>query len=141
MLLPNVCYGLVLPLLAASCYSLSIPVPEWGPTDIVEVEQVLRTFSVAVDTKQWDMLDLVFAANATADFGDGSDIIRGRDTIRDAIREGQELALSQHYLSTIVVRGQRTAQAGKTSAIARSYLQGVFFGTGPLENQTLITYG
>jgi len=141
MLLPKVCYRLVLPLLAASCYSLSIPAPEWGPTDIVEVEQVLRTFSVAIDTKQWDMLELVFAANATADFGDGSDIIRGRNTIRDAIREGQELAISQHYLSTITVRSQRTVQSGKASAFARSYLQGVFFGTGPLENQTLITYG
>ncbi|KAI9679685.1 MAG: hypothetical protein M1822_007291 [Bathelium mastoideum] len=116
---------------------LSIPLPIMQVAAIVEIDQVLARFSVAVDTKDLALLDDVFDANASANFNDGSGILHGRDAIREALEEGLAELISQHYLTTITV----DVDTQNRTAKSRSYLQGTFFGQGLLANQTYTTYG
>ncbi|KAI9658378.1 MAG: hypothetical protein M1821_002511 [Bathelium mastoideum] len=125
------------PILTPISLVLSIPLPVMQVAAIVEIEQVLARFSVAVDTKELALLDDVFDANASANFNDGSGILQGRDAIREALDEGLAALTSQHYLTTITV----DLDAQNKTAKSRSYLQGTFFGQGLLANQTYTTYG
>jgi hypothetical protein len=122
---------------------VALPITSIGLTlAIVDIEQVLARFSIAVDIKDLGLLDSVFSHDAIADFRDGSGVIQGREAIKDALRVGQATTVSQHYLSTITV--DVDGQHG--TAAARSYLAGAFFGKsernqGTATNETLITYG
>ncbi len=82
-----------------------------------EIHQVATRYCRALDTKDWALLDDVFAPDATADLSSGR-ILVGIDAIRDRIRNAlHELDDSQHLVGNheIVVDGD--------TATHRCYLQ------------------
>ena len=103
---------------------------------IQEVEHTLNAFSHAVDNHDFNLLELVFAPNATANFDDGRGTLRGLTAISKQLQFGLTGTITHHSLSTQLVR-----LTSPTTASAVSYLQGTFFGQGNLAGQISTTYG
>ncbi len=65
-----------------------------------EIHHVVTRYCWALDTKDWALLDDVFAPDATGDFSSGR-ILVGIDAIRDRIRDAlHELDDSQHLVGS-----------------------------------------
>ena len=103
---------------------------------IQEIEQTLNTFSHAVDSHDFALLELVFAPNATANFDDGRGTLRGLTAISTQLESGLTGTITHHSLST-----HRVRLTSPTTASSVSYLQGTFFGQGNLAGQISTTYG
>lgn len=103
---------------------------------IAEIAQTVNRFSVAVDTHDFVLLQSVFSQNAVAHFGPETQPLHGLQKIETALRATLNKTISQHTLST-----QTVTFIDNQSALATSYLQGTFFGTGELVGQTHTTYG
>lgn len=128
-------------MILCSCLINTLPVQilfrdEPSSHAIQEIEQTLNTFSHAVDTHDFALLDLVFAPNATANFDDGRGTLRGLTAISTQLQSGLTGTITHHSLSTHWVR-----LVSPTKASSASYLQGTFFGQGDLAGQISTTYG
>jgi hypothetical protein len=86
--------------------------------DRVEISDLLARYCIALDTREFALLDEVFVDEVSWDydlFGSGS----GRDALRDILRAGlAKLDASQHSLST------HLATPTDTGVSARTYIQG-----------------
>ena len=82
-----------------------------------EIHQVVNRYCRALDTKDWALLDDVFAPDATGDLLSGR-ILVGIDAIRDRIRAAlHELDDSQHLV------GNHEIEVDGDTATHRCYLQ------------------
>ena len=82
-----------------------------------EIHQVVNRYCRALDTKDWALLDDVFAPDATGDLSSGR-ILVGIDAIRDRIRAAlHELDDSQHLV------GNHEIEVDGDTATHRCYLQ------------------
>jgi hypothetical protein len=90
--------------------------------DRIAVSDVLHTYCRAIDTRDWALLETVFAADMAADFRSfaGREVVRGRDAWLAAIRKTiAGLSATQHLTGNHVI-----AVAGDTATL-RADLQAV----------------
>lgn len=113
-----------------------LPLPDLDTLAIAGIERTLNRFSLAVDTHDYSLLQLVFTNDAIGIFGAETPAIQGLAAIEQALKASVGGSVSQHALSTQIVDIN-----DDQSAFAISYLQGTFFGTGNLTGQTYTTYG
>ena len=102
---------------------------------ISSIQQTLSRFSVAIDTKQFQLLDSVFTPTATTNFT-GKTIQSGLPAISAYLQNGLRGAVSQHALNTLYV-----TQSNPNAAHVINFLQGTFFGQGNLTGQILANFG
>ena len=103
--------------------------------DVTGIQQTLSLFPVAIDLKQFDLLDAVFAHNATANFT-GHSVSVGVPAIKSYLSKGLTGLISQHNLGTLFVN-----ITGPYTATSYNWLQGSFFGTGNASKQILLDFG
>ena len=106
--------------------------------NIVSIEQTLNLFARSVDTHDYALLDSVFASDAVANFATPAGFVDGLPAIKTELRTALTGTISQHALSTHMIY---VAGGQPTTASARTYLQGTFFGQGNLTGQIQTTYG
>lgn len=103
--------------------------------DVTGIQQSLGLFAVAIDLKQFDLLDVVFSANATANFT-GHSVIVGVSTIKAYLSKGLAGLKSQHNLGSLYIN-----MTGPDKATSYNWLHGTFFGTGNASGQTFSNFG
>ncbi len=104
----------------------------------VEIEYTLNLFAYLVDTHNYTSLDMVFTSDAMANFATPIGAIVGRPMIEQYLQEELGRIISQHALSTHIIRTLET-DCGRATAI--TYLQGTFFGQGNATGQYMTTFG
>ncbi len=104
----------------------------------VEIEHTLSLFAHLVDTHNYTSLDLVFTPDAVADFATPAGYINGLPTIEHGLQESLGRSISQHALSTYLIK---VIDTDPLSATAVTYLQGTFFGQGNETGQYLTSFG
>ena len=115
---------LFLPLLySASALGLpSLPLSNQDAVSVVEIQQVINIFAVAVDQHRWDLLSQVFHPDITADFNvPDSPVVRGLDAVIQLLRRLETYASfhsqSSHYVDMSNPHGPH----------AVTYITGIFF--------------
>ena len=103
--------------------------------DHTGIQQTLGLFPLAIDLKQFDLLDAVFAANATANFT-GHSVSVGVPAIKSYLSKGLTGLASQHNLGTLYIN-----MTASDKATSYNWLQGSFFGTGNAVNQSFSDFG
>ena len=103
--------------------------------DVTGIQQTLGLFPIAIDLKQFDLLDAVFAPNAVANFT-GHSVSVGLPAIKTYLSNGLAGLASQHNLGTLYIN-----QTGSDTATSYNWLQGSFFGTGAAINQSFSDFG
>ncbi len=105
--------------------------------DWATIQQTLYLFSIAVDTKEYALLNDVFMPTATANFSTpSSQNISGLPAITALLSKGLTGLTSQHSLTTLAVEFQSPTRANSTQ-----YLTTTFFGLGNLTGQVYVNYG
>lgn len=103
--------------------------------DVTGIQQTLGLFPIAIDLKQFDLLDAVFTPDAVANFT-GHSISVGIPAIKDYLSNGLAGLASQHNLGTLYIN-----KTGADTATSYNWLQGSFFGTGAASNQSFSDFG
>ncbi|KAL9026912.1 MAG: hypothetical protein Q9196_004495 [Gyalolechia fulgens] len=103
--------------------------------DVTSIQQTLALFPVAVDLKQFHLLDAVFSPDATANFS-GRSVTVGASAIKLYLSKLASGVISQHNLGTLYVN-----MTGPHSAAAYNWLHGTFFGTGNATGQSFSNFG
>lgn len=103
---------------------------------VVQIQQTLNLFPLAVDSHNYTILDQVFATDATANFATSAGYLQGLTAIKDGLRVSLGNTTSQHAFTT-----QSIDVVGGRKASAVTYLTGTFFGKGSYEGQIFTTYG
>ena len=104
--------------------------------DVVNIQQTLNLFAIAVDQHQLGLLPEVFTTDVTANFSiPGGAIQIGLDAVTQLLMTLEAIP-SLHYQSTNFL-----AFTGSQQAHATTYLTGLFFGTGDLQGQVYQNYG
>ena len=103
--------------------------------DVTAIQQTLALFPLAIDLKQFDLLDAVFAPDAVANFT-GHSVSVGLPAIKTYLSAGLAGLASQHNLGTLYIN-----QTGSDTATSYNWLQGTFFGTGVAANRSYSDFG
>lgn len=105
--------------------------------DWATIQQTLYLFSIAVDTKNYALLNDIFTPTATANFSTpSSQNISGLAAITALLSKGLTGVVSQHSLTTLAVDFQSPTLANSTQ-----YLTTTFLGQGNLTGQVYVNYG
>lgn len=103
--------------------------------DVIGIQQTLGLFPVAIDLKQFDLLDAVFTPSAVANFT-GHSVSVGIPAIKTYLSNGLAGLVSQHNLGTLYIN-----KTGSDLATSYNWLQGTFFGTGAASDQSFSDFG
>ena len=103
---------------------------------VIQIQQTLSLFPLAVDDHNYTILNQVFAANATANFATFAEYLQGLPAIKKGLRDSLANSTSQHALTTQSID---VFEDRKASAV--TYITGTFFGQGPYAGQIFTTYG
>lgn len=104
--------------------------------DVVEIQQTLNLFAIAVNQHQLGLLPEVFTTDVTTNFDiPGGDIQTGLDAVTRLLMTLEAIP-SLHYQSTNFLKF-----TGSQQAHATTYLLESFFGTGALQGQVYQSYG
>lgn len=104
----------------------------------IDIEYTLNLFANVVDTHDFSSLAMVFSSNAVANFSTSAGSLDGLPMIEQYLRKSLGNTVSQHALSTHVIR---VLDRDCTSASAITYLQGSIFGQGNETGTSLTTFG
>ena len=118
--------------------ALALRTPNCSSIANLEIEFTLNLFAYLVDTHNYTSLDMVFTPDAMADFATPIGAINGRSMIEQYLQEKLGRTISQHALSTHIIR---TLDTNCRRATAVTYLQGTIFGQGNITGQYLTTFG
>lgn len=124
--------------LVGSLEALAIARRSASSDAIVEIEYALNLFAHLVDTHKYTSLGLVFTTDAVADFATPAGYIDGLATIEQGLQDALGGTVSQHTLSTYVIK---VLDTDSTRATADTYLEGTVFGQGNATGQYLTTFG
>ncbi|KAL8806733.1 MAG: hypothetical protein Q9182_001131 [Xanthomendoza sp. 2 TL-2023] len=103
--------------------------------DITAIQQTLGLFPIAVDTKQFNLLDAVFTPTATGNFT-GRSVSVGLPAIKSYFDKGLTDLVSQHNLATLYIN-----MTGPDKATAHNWVQDSYFGTGNATEQIYMSWG
>ena len=115
---------------------LEMPLSTEQALDVVEIQQVVNLFAIAVDQHRLELLPQILTPDIVADFGlpDGT-ILRGLDAVSQNLRTIQNIP-GVHSQSTNHVNFSSPQQPHATT-----YLTATFFGSGELKGQVFTNYG
>lgn len=127
-----------LALLAFDCASalpLSTRSASEEATNVVQIQQVLNLFAIAVDQHRWDLLSQVFTPDIMANFNvPGSPVLRGLDAVIQLLKRLEDVpsfhGQSTHWVDLSVPQRPHSV----------TYNTGVFFQPGP-QGQVYTSYG
>ena len=105
-------------------------------TEIVDIQQVLSLFAIAIDQHQYDLLSKIFTPNATADFN-----IPDSGTVTGVAAITHLLAKLQNINSTHDQSTNHVNFSSATNAHSTIYVVGTFFGSGDFQGQVYTSYG
>ncbi|KAI9796348.1 MAG: hypothetical protein M1833_006353 [Piccolia ochrophora] len=122
-----------------SLLSTALPFfPCASATDELQIRNKLAIYSVALDTKNLDLLDEVFTADAAVTYplDPPNDKINGLPALKQVLEDQLRGVVTQQALSTLVVEcGPHRAPNSTT------YLSATYLGQGDLVGQTIQFYG
>ncbi|MBW2942414.1 nuclear transport factor 2 family protein [Zhongshania aquimaris] len=102
---------------------------------IREIENIILEYATALDTKEYDLLDNIFSAEAKVEYV-GIGECKGPKEVKELVCGVLEQCIeTQHMLSNI-----RVKLNGSTAA-ATCYLQAIHLGKGDYEGQLLTIWG
>lgn len=87
---------------------------------VPDIVNLVNLYAVAVDSRQWQLFDQVFTADAVTDFGGGA-AFSGLETIRQLFA-----AIHEPFDSTLHVTTNHHVRANGTTATCLSYVHGRF---------------
>lgn len=102
---------------------------------ITSIQQTLSLFPVAIDSKQYGLLDQVFTPTASVAFTP-TEVPSGLSNIQAWLENVLKDLTSHHHLG-----GLQINQTNPCEATAINYLQGSFFGQGPAAGQIFFDFG
>lgn len=113
-----------------------MPLSTEQSVDLVEIQQVVNLFPIAVDQHRLELLPHIFTSDVVANFSlpDGT-IQNGLDAVTQNLMTLQDTP-SLHDQSTNYVDFKSPQQANATT-----YLTGMFFGSADLQGQVFMNYG
>ncbi|KAL8686644.1 MAG: hypothetical protein Q9224_005382, partial [Gallowayella concinna] len=129
--------GIVLATTQCSC----LPATEYAKInnpsskDVTAIQQTLGLFPIAIDTKQFDLLDAVFTPTATGNFT-GHSVAVGLPAIKSYFAQGLTGLVSQHNLATLYIN-----MTGTEKATAHHWVQDSYFGTGNATESIYMSWG
>lgn len=114
----------------------AMPLSTEQSVDLVEIQQVVNLFPIAVDQHRLELLPHIFTSDVVANFSlpDGT-IQNGLDAVTQNLMTLQDTP-SLHDQSTNYVDFKSPQQANATT-----YLTGMFFGSADLQGQVFMNYG
>lgn len=121
-----------------SLAALAMPPQKRSATATNNIEYTINLFAYLVDTHNYTSLDSVFTSNAVADFATSAGYITGLPTIKQDLQKSLGSTISQHSLSTCIIK---VLETDATKATAITYLQGTIFGQGNSTGQYMTTFG
>ena len=99
------------------------------------IENVLKRYATALDSRDWAGLDVVFTEDATAHF-QGIGHFDGRAAIAELVSSVlSATAATQHLLANIVI------ELDGNEAHSKCYLQALHTGKGPFEGKAMTVWG
>jgi uncharacterized protein (TIGR02246 family) len=87
------------------------------PDDLAAIQQVLATYALGIDERDFDRVAECFAEEAEATYG-GVELPRGRDAIRGWLQANTDFVASTHLLAPSVVELHGDRAEAVTSAVA-----------------------
>ncbi len=103
--------------------------------DQARIENVLKRYATALDSRNWQGLDDVFIEDATAHF-QGMGHFNGRAAIVELISSAlSATAATQHLLANIVI------ELDGNEARSKCYLQALHTGKGSFEGKAMTVWG
>lgn len=104
----------------------------------LEICDKIALYSIALDDKNFGLLEDVFTKNVTARLGvpKPGDVTRGRTNLKNGLKVILDSLATQHTDSTIFVNFTNLYELTSISYLVANYL-----GQGDLTNQTLVFYG
>ena len=103
--------------------------------DLTRIQQTLGLFAVAIDLKEFDLLDAVFTPNAVANFT-GHSVSIGVPAIKTYLSNGLAGLVSHHNLGTLYIN-----KTGSDTATSYNWVQGSFFSARAASNQSFSDFG
>lgn len=99
------------------------------------IENVLKRYATALDSRDWAGLDDIFSEDATAHF-QGMGHFNGRSAIVELISSAlSAAAATQHLIANIVI------ELDGNEARSKCYLQALHTGKGPFEGKAMTVWG
>ena len=119
-----------------SAAQLEMPLSTEQAVDVVEIQQAVNLFAIAVDQHRLGLLPQVFTSSIVANFSlpDGT-ILRGLNAVTQNLMTLQDIP-SVHDQSTNYVNFSTPWQPHATT-----YVTATFFGSGDLKGQVFTSYG
>ena len=105
-------------------------------TDIVNIQQVLSLFAIAVDQHRYDLLSKIFTSDATINFNTPDRaIVTGVEALTDRLTTRLQNINSTHNQTTNYVNF-----SSATNAYSTTYVVVTFFGGGNFQGQVYTSY-
>ncbi|KAH0368901.1 hypothetical protein KCU65_g3728, partial [Aureobasidium melanogenum] len=106
-----------------------------NPHDYNAIKNVISLYCIALDNKDWLLLERVFAEDVVARYPFNDEPILGVDALSKRIQQRLKPVTTQHALTT------QHLLLDKQTAKATTYFTGVHLGRGKWESQQVTAYG
>jgi len=107
-----------------------------NPMDYFAIRNTISRYCIALDSKDFDLLHHVFAADVDAVYPFGGQV-KGAQKIADAIQKRLSPVTTQHALTTQHIEIDEDGKNAK----ATTYFTGIHFGTGKWEGKEVTAWG
>ena len=107
------------------------------PASILSIQNTINTYPLAIDSKNFSALSLVFTPDAVANYSAPLGVLHGLPNIQYILAKNLAPVTTQHALSTMVV----DLGADGTSARTKTYYTATHFGHGLSDGQIYVAYG
>ncbi|KAG9678326.1 hypothetical protein KCU99_g1269, partial [Aureobasidium melanogenum] len=106
-----------------------------NPHDYNTIKNVISLYCIALDNKDWPLLERVFEKDVVARYPFNDEPILGVDALSKRIQQRLKPVTTQHALTT------QHLILDTTTAKATTYFTGVHLGRGKWEGQQVTAYG
>ncbi|KAL3463456.1 hypothetical protein BJX64DRAFT_287474 [Aspergillus heterothallicus] len=120
----------------ASLPSLFPPRADPDPTPIESIRQTLALYPLAIDSKNFSSLSLIFAPDAVANYSAPLGVLTGLPEIESVLNASLACVTTQHSLGTQVINVLSHEMARSVT-----YYTAAHFGKGDLSSETAVVYG
>ena len=101
--------------------------------DYIAIRQTLNRYALALDSKDFGALDLVFTVDVVADYGRGVGVLNGLQAVETGLMASLAPVTTQHALTTQVI--DLAADGG--TANSTTYYTASHFGKGAYQGQVV----
>ncbi|OBW66928.1 MAG: Uncharacterized protein AUREO_029930 [Aureobasidium pullulans] len=110
-----------------------------NPHDYNAIRNAISLYCIALDTKDWPLLEKVFTKDVFAQYPFNDEPILGVDALSKRIQQRLKPVTTQHALTTqhLIIAPSSSSPTAK----ATTYFTGVHLGRGKWEGQQVTAYG